>query len=138
MAVIQGDIVGVVFNDPYAGTRGSASIYFTVATYDASADTGKLGSGGTLFGTSSSATLEAMLASVRRDGKTLNIVGGMPGKAGLDGGVAFYADTVAVSTDDITFEISDVSGTEIDATGTNGADGILQRPMEIVVAYDLS
>jgi hypothetical protein len=138
MAVIQGDIVGVTFFDSHYGGRGFCRIAFTVATYDASADTGKLGSGGTLFGASSSDTLEVMLQKVRRDGKTLNIIAGMPGRAGRDGSTSFYADTVAVSTDDITFEISDVAGTEIDASGTNGADGIKALPMEILVAYDLS
>jgi hypothetical protein len=138
MAVIQGDITGVQFFDPHFGTRGFARVSFTVATYDASADTGKLGSGGTIFGASTSSTLEVLLQNVRRDGKTLNIVDCMAGRAGRDGTTAFYADTVAVSTDDVTFEISDVSGTEIDASGTDGADGIKAIPMEILVAYDIS
>lgn len=138
MAVIQGDIVGVQFFDPHYGGRGFARVSFTVATYDASADTGKLGSGGTIFGASTSSTLEVILQNVRRDGKTLNIVDCMAGRAGRDGSTTFYADTVAVSTDDVTFEISDVSGTEIDASGTNGASGIKAIPMEILVAYDLS
>jgi hypothetical protein len=138
MAVIQGDIVGVTFHDSHFGGRGFARIAFTVASYDASADTGKLGSGGTLLGASSSDTLEVMLGKVRRDGKTLNIVDCMAGRAGRDGSTTYYADTVAVSTDDVTFEISDVAGTEIDGSGTNGADGIKAIPMEILVAYDLS
>lgn len=138
MAVIQGDIVGVQFFDPHFGGRGFCRVSFTVASYDASADTGKLGSGGKLFGESSSLTLEEMLKSVRRDGKTLNIVDCMAGRAGRDGSTAYYADTCAVSTDDVTFEISDVSGTEIDGSGTNGADGVTGIPMEILVAYDLS
>jgi len=138
MAVIQGDIVGVQFFDPHFGPRGFARISFTVASYDASADTGKLGSGGTIFGASTSSTLEVILQNVRRDGKTLNIVDCMAGRAGRDGTTSFYADTVAVSTDDVTFEISDIAGTEIDASGTNGADGIKAIPMEILVAYDIS
>lgn len=138
MAVIQGDIVGVVFNDSHSGKRGHAEVFFTVDSYDASADTGKLGSGGKLFGTTSTLSLEDMLESVRRDGHTLNIVDCMAGQSGLDGTTAFYADTTAVSTDDVTFEIADIDSTEIDATGSNGADGIYGRPMSILVAYDIT
>ncbi len=138
MAVRQGDIVGVKFFDPHFGRRGYCAIAFTLAAYDASADTGKLGSGGTIHGVATAATLETILQNERRDGRTLNIIAGMPGRPGYDSGTSFYADTVAVSTNDITFEISDIDGNEIDATGTDGASGIKAIPCEILVAYDLS
>jgi hypothetical protein len=138
MAVRQGDIVGAQFFDSHFGPRGFCRVVFTLAAYDASGDTGKLGSGGTLMGVASTDTLEVMLQKIRRDGKTINIIAGMPGRAGRFGSTNAYADTVAVSTDDITFEVSDIAGTEIDGAGTDGASGIKDLPLEILVAYDLS
>jgi len=133
MAVIQGAIVGVTFNDAHLGGRGVASVRFTMPAYTAASDTGKLGSGGYLFGAANTATLEAIFATVRRDGKTVNLTSAMQGETGRHGSTEFYADTAAISTDDVTFELANVGSTEIDA-----ASGVTDRPCEILVSYDLS
>ena len=133
MAVIQGAIVGVTFDDPHLGGRGVAHVRFTLPAYEDSADTCKLGSGGYIFGTATTDTLEAILTAVRRDGKTLNLTGAMQGESGRHGSTEFYADTCAISTNDVTFEIANVGSTELDA-----ASGISDRPCEILVSYDLS
>jgi hypothetical protein len=133
MAVIQGAIVGITFDDAHLGGRGVAHVRFTMPAYTAVSDTGKLGSGGYLFGVATTDSLETILQSVRRDGKTLNITGAMQGEAGRHGSTEFFADTTAVSTNDITFEIANVGSTEIDA-----ASGVTDRPCEILVSYDLS
>lgn len=134
MATIYGDIKGVVFHDPHVGSRGQAQVIFTMGAYSASSDSGSLGgTSSKLFGVANGGTLEAILHSVRRDGKTLNIVGGAPGRPGKHGSTEFFADTVAESSSNITFELSNVGGTEIDA-----ASGVTDRPCEIWVTYDIS
>lgn len=133
MAVIQGAIVGVTFDDPHLGGRGVARVRFTLPAYTAASDTGKLGSGGFIFGTATTDTLETILQNIRRDGKTLNLTGAMQGETGRHGTTEFYADTAAISTNDVTFEIADVASTEI-----NAASGISDRPCEILVSYDIS
>lgn len=136
MATIYADIKGVVFHDPHVGSRGQAQVVFTMPAYTAGSDSGQLGgnSSAKLFGVSTgSSNLETILASVRRDGKTLNIVGGAPGRPGKHGSTEFYADTVAESSSNVTFELSNQAGTEIDA-----ASGVSDRPCEIIITYDLS
>ena len=133
MATIYGAIVGVTFEDAHLGGRGMARVRFTMPAYEDSADSGKLGSGGYLFGAANTATLEAILASVRRDGKTINITGAMQGETGRHGSTEFYADTASVSTDDVTFELANISSTELDA-----ASGVTDRPCELLISYDLS
>jgi hypothetical protein len=136
MATIYGDIKGVVFHDPSVGSRGQAQVIFTMGAYTAASDNGQLGGNASakLVGVSTgTSNLETILASVRRDGKTLNIVAGAPGRPGKHGSTDFYADTVAESSSNVTFELSDQSGTEI-----NAASGVTDRPCEIIVTYDLS
>ena len=135
MAVIQSNIIGVELFDSHIGPRHTARIRLENAiVYAASADTLQIGGGGKLFGESTSLDLEDIIESIRRDGKTVNLIDGMAGAAGLStAGAAVYVDTVAVSGNNLTGEFADAASTEVDV-----AAGGLANPCEVWITYDLS
>lgn len=135
MATIYSSIVGIELFDSHRGPRHVARIRCVPATsYTATSDVFQLGGGGKLFGTATTLSLEDQIESIRKDGKTANLVDGMGGAAG--GGAAnaaHYVDTVAVSGDNLTAELAVADSTETDLTVANSTS-----PMEVWVTYDLS
>jgi hypothetical protein len=123
MAAVVGTIKGItLMGEPFAGTgRHRAEVFVTYAAYTASSDTTNV------------AAVGAAIAARRRDGKTVLLKDVTEGQSGMHGGVEFYNDTLAVSTDAITGELSNIDGTEIDA-----ASGVSDRPCSFVVSYKLS
>ena len=83
--------------------------------------------------TFSVAAVGAAIAARRRDGKTVLLKDVTEAGAGKQGATEFYADTLAVSTDAITGELSNIDGTEIDAP-----NGVVDRPCSFIVSYKLS
>lgn len=135
MAVIQSNVLGIELHDSHAGPRHCARIRLEpFAAYTAAADTLQIGGGGALFGKVSSLDLEDMIESCRRDGKTVNLIAGMAGGAGMStAGALVYVDTLAVSGNNLTAEFADAASTEISV-----ALGGLTNPCEVWVTYDLS
>ena len=123
MTAVAGTIKGVMLlGEPHSGTgRHMALVTVSFPAYTASSDTTNV------------AAVGAEIAARRRDGKTVLLKDVTEGPAGLEGGVEFYHDTLAVSTDAITGELSDIDGTEI-----NAASGVTQRPCGMYVSYKLS
>jgi hypothetical protein len=121
MAVVTGTIKGInILREPFGGAsgRGVAEVFVTYGAYTASADT------------TSVAGVGAAIAAVKRDGKTVTLKDVTEGQAGMHGTTEFFNDTLAVSTDAITGELSNASGTEIDA-----ASGVTDRPCSFIVSY---
>lgn len=133
MATIYTNIVGIELFDSHHGPRHMARIRCKVATdYTASTDVLQLGGGGKLFDVSTSLDLEDQIESVRRDGKTVNLIGGVGG--GQGGGVTpLWIDTVAVSGNNLTAEIAGQTSTETDQTVA-----LNTIPFEVWAVYDLS
>lgn len=142
MATIYGDIVGINWlrEDPSGSGYALCLVSFTMPAYTASTDNGQLGgnaSAGTLHGAASD-TLQTILASSRRDGKTVTLsaistavaVLASPGK---QSSTSFYLSTPAVSSSNLTFNLANSSGTEIDA-----ASGVSDQPMEILISCSIA
>jgi hypothetical protein len=123
MAAVVGTIKGIkLVGEPFAGTgRHYAEVAVTYAAYSASSDTTNV------------AAVGAAIAARRRDGKTVTLKDVTEGQTGMHGGVEFFNDTLAVSTDAITGELSNSGGTEIDA-----ASGVSDRPCSFIVSYLLA
>lgn len=123
MAVVAGVIKGIVLEcEPHSGTgRHVARVSVEFPAYVASADT------------VSTAAVGAAIAARRRDGKTVLLKDVTEAGAGKQGATEFYLDTLAVSTDAITGELSNIDGTEIDAPS-----GVVDRPCQMLVSYKLS
>lgn len=122
MATIEGVIKGIVLLDPHSGTgRHAAIVSVEWPAYTASSDTGNV------------AAVGAAIAARRRDGKTVLLKDVSEFGAGKQGATEFYMDTLAVSTDAITCELSNIDGTEI-----NAASGVVERPCQMLVSYKLS
>jgi hypothetical protein len=120
MAVITGTILGVkLLSEPYAGAVGRylAEVSCKFGAY-ATADTCKI------------AAVPTAIQNARRDGKTVTMKTVSEGLAGQHGGTEFYFDTLAISSADITGELSDKDGTEIAA-----ANGVSDRPCTVLVSY---
>jgi hypothetical protein len=143
MATIYGAIRGIkVIQEPVSGgAQGAALISFTVGAYTAASDNVQLGGGGTYNGSSTSSTLAALIQSARRDGKTVtlglpaatNVNAAMMVQSGLQGSTTYFLGTFVISSGNITCNIANSSGTEIDA-----ASGVEDRPFQIIVAISLS
>ncbi len=123
MAVVAGTIKGIqLLGEPHSGTgRHMALVTCTFPAYTAASDTVNI------------AAVGAAIAARRRDGKTVTLKDVTEGPAGKQGATEFYLDTLAVSTDAITGELSDVDGTEI-----NAANGVEDRPCGFYVSYKLA
>jgi hypothetical protein len=144
MATIYGSIKGITLHreNPGGGTGRVAFVSFELPAYTASSDNGQLGAGGFDRGAATTATLAAMIQTQRRDGKTVTL--GNPGsgsnqalptcvESGAQGATQFYAAGFAYSSGSVTFNLSNSSGTEIDA-----ASGVTDRPIVIAVPYTLA
>ena len=144
MATIYAEIVGIklIREAPSGGPGRVAFVHFELPAYAASTDSGKLGAGGYDRGTATTATLAAMIQTQRRDGLTVTL--GMPGSgsntslpttvgAGSDGTSDFYPAGFAYSSGSVTFNLSNSSGTEVDA-----ASGVRSRPCVIAVPYTVA
>lgn len=121
MAAIAGTIVGInILREPCGGASGRslAEVFVTYPAYTAAADTTTV------------AAVGAAIAAKQRNGKTITLKDVTEGQAGRHGSTEFFNDTLAVSTDAITGELSNTSGTEIDA-----ASGVSDRPCSFVVSY---
>ncbi len=124
MAVVDATLKGIhLLREPHNGASGRhlAEVFVTIAAYEDSADTW------------SCAAVGAAIAARRKDGKTVLLKSVCEGQAGRHGTVEFFGDTLAVSTDAITGELSNDAGTELDA-----ASGVSDRPLSFIVAYKLS
>ena len=121
MSVVAGTIKGIqLLRAPFGGASGRyvAEVFVTYPAYTASSDT------------TSVSAVGAAIAAVRRDGLTVTLKDVTEGQCGSDGTTEFFNDTLAVSTDAITGELSDTSGTEI-----NAASGVTARPCSFIVSY---
>jgi hypothetical protein len=127
MAAIAGTIKAIqLIGEPFDGSTGryNAQVFVTYPAYTASSDTTTV------------AGVGAAIAAVRRDGKTVTLAadsGVCQSQSGLQGTTQFYNDTLTVSTDAVNGELSNVSGTEIDAPS-----GVTDRPCAFIVAYTLT
>jgi len=130
MAVVSGTVHSVqTIKSDYIGalTAGSvqlAEILFTVSGTYAQADNGIL------------TGVAALIQGSRRNGKTANLLGVCTSQAAskaTDPAAFLGLKTVAISTADVTFEITDNSATTefADATALTAQD----RPFGIVVAF---
>jgi|SRR6478735_5399647 len=118
---IKSDYIGVTG----AGSVQLAEVLFTIPTtetYDQSAN-------GILTG------VAALIQSSRRNGKTVNLLGVAPSQSASkdsDRSAFFGLKTVAISTADVTFEVTDNHvTTELAAAAVPAQD----RPFGIVVAF---
>jgi len=142
MATQYGDIVGIKWlrEDPSGSGQCLVEVAFTMPAYTASTDNGQLGgnsSAGTLHGAASD-TLVTILQNDRRDGKTVALSGistavAVVASPGLQGSTRFYINTPAVSSSNLTFNLSSSTGTEIDA-----ASGVSDEPINIALAVSLT
>ena len=133
MATIYGSIQGVKILTA-EGSSGVmmkvAEVSFTMPAYTASSDSGKLGAGGYDSGVSTTDSLATMIGKRTRNGKTVTIFDACLGKPGKHSSTVFYADTFAVSSGSLTFELCDVSSSELDA-----ASGVSDIPLTVLVAF---
>lgn len=143
MATIYADIQGIKWLREAVGAPGFsvAEVAFTLGIYEDSVDNGQIGGTGTKrngVDVATGTTFEQILAADRRDGKTVTLSAITTGVAltaepGLQGSTLFYISTPAVSSNNMTFNVCNVSGTELDAPA-----GILDRPIVILVRCALS
>src|SRR6478736_5779999 len=130
MATIYAEIKGIVLaSENIQGTTGNvARIAFELPAYTASSDNGQIGGGGYDRGTATTDSLVTMIQKQRRDGKTVSLLAVTAGggailcNTGLQGSTQFYAGTWAVSGSNLTFNLTNSAGTEIDA-----ASGVRDR-----------
>ncbi len=121
MSAIAGTIVGIsILREPNSGCtgRGVAEVFVTYPAYAASSDTTTV------------AGVGAAISAARRNNKTATLKTVTEGQSGLEGSTEFFNDTLAVSTDAITGELSSTSGTELDA-----ASGVTARPCSFIVSF---
>lgn len=128
MAVVTGTVHSVqTLKADYAQRVQLAEVLFTITagTY-AQADNGIL------------AGVAALIQNSRRNGKTVTMVGVAPSQAASkasDPSAFLGLKTVAISTADVTFEITDNSDTTELADATAVASWLQSRPFGIVVAF---
>ena len=142
MATKYGDILGIKWlrEDPAGSGLALVEIAFTMPAYTASSDNGQLGgnsSASSLHGAAND-TLVTILQNDRRDGKTValsafsNQIGVCSGP-GLQGSTNYYAAALAVSSSNVTLNVANSSGTEIDA-----ASGVSDEPISVVLQVTLT
>ena len=126
MAVVSGTVHMVSTMDRYGGSVSNlqlAEVLFTVSGTYAQADNGSL------------AGVDALIENSRRNGKTVTLVdamGGHPATKESDPAAFMGLKTVAVSTNDVTFEITDGDfSTEL----ANGAVPAQSRPFALLVSF---
>lgn len=133
MAVIYGSIQGVKILTADVGTGVTmkvAEVSFTMPAYTGSSDNGKLGAGGYDSGTATTDTLATMIGKRTRNGKTVTLFDACLGRPGKHSSTVFYANTFAVSSGSLTFNVCDSSGSETDA-----ASGVSDIPLTVLVAF---
>lgn len=141
MATIYGQIKGVKFLRETSGggtSVGFAVVTFTMPVYTASTDNGQLGGGGYDRDVATTDTLQTILQKQRRDGKTVTLQNSTNGaatllSAGAQGATEYFAGSYAVSGGNLTFNVTNSAGTEIDA-----ASGVSDRPIVVGVSYTLT
>lgn len=143
MATIYGDIQGIKWLREAVAEPGFAvaEVSFLMGAYTASSDNGQLGGTGTKrngVAVATGTTFEQILAQDRRDGKTVTLSAISTGLAltaepGKQSSTKFYISTPVVSSNNMTFNVADASGSEIDA-----ASGVQDRPIVILVRVALS
>jgi hypothetical protein len=120
MATVAGTVKGIVLlkEDPSNDDIKLALVTFTLGAYTASTDNGQL------------TAIGVAIKNQRRDGKTVTLLGGATAGRGLQGSTKFQTGTWAVSSDNLTFNLNDTAGSEVDA-----ASGVTTRPLAVVIAY---
>lgn len=120
MATKTGTVKGIMLlkEDPSQDDIKLALVTFTMPAYTAAADNGQL------------TAIAGAIATQRRDGKTVTLLGAAPAGRGLQGSTSYQTGTWAVSTNDLTFNLNDTSNAEVDA-----ASGVSDRPLAVVIAY---
>lgn len=120
MATVVGTVKGIMLlkEAPVSETIKLALISFTMPAYTASSDNGQL------------TAVTTAIANQRRDGKTNTLLGAVMAGRGLQGTTEFGTGTWAVSSANLTFNLNDTSGSEVDA-----ASGVVDRPLQVIVAY---
>ena len=134
MATIYGSVRGIEVLRHHGidnSNIGSVLVSFTVDdAYTAASDNGQLGGGGKFQGASTSLTMAQMIAETLRDGKTITLFDACMVAPGKAGSTLLYADTFAVATGNLTFEVCNSASTE-----QNAASGVTDRPYQIAVSY---
>lgn len=143
MATIYGDIQGIRFARESVGKPGEClvEIAFNMPIYTAASDNGQLGGTGTLrngVAITAGDTLQTLIQKQRRDGKTIALSAVPTSVAllmehGRQGVIDYWIQTPAVSAGNLTFNVSNAAGTEIDA-----AAGVFDRPILIGVWVTLT
>ena len=123
MATIAGSVRGIVLlNEELNGDDGyGALVYFTMGAYTAASDNGQL------------TNIATAIQNTRRDGKTVTLVDACHARRGAQSTTEFETRTWAVSSGSLTFNVTNTSGSEVDA-----ASGVTTRPLCAYVAYTLS
>lgn len=142
MATRYASVRGIRFMRESIGSgtgTGFAVVTFEMPdAYTASADNGQLGGGGFDRGAATTDSLQTIISKQRRDGKTVTLQNATVGLAttlqpGKQGATEFWAGTFAISSGNITFNLCNSAGTEIDA-----ASGVTARCIALGVSYTLS
>ena len=126
MAAVTGTVHSVhTLKSDMVGPIQLAEVLFTVAGTYAQADNGIL------------AGVAALIQNSRRNGKTVTMTGVAPAQAASTNTAGQYLGlkTVAISTADVTFEITD---THVSTELAAGAMPAQSRPFGIVVAFQES
>lgn len=134
------NVLGVKWLEEPRGSEkgGFAVITFDLAgtAYTGGADTAQLGGGGTDGRQTTAATLQTIVQNRRRDGKTVTLIAGMNGYAGIQSvatnGPNISAQTVAVAAGNVTLTLFSLPTGGVAVTTTSA---LWESPMAIVVAY---
>lgn len=137
MAVVQANILGVTWLSEFAGADkgGVAIVSFDLNSVAATAgDTIKLGASGYDDGVATTSTLAAILATRRRDGKTVTLTGVAGTVApGAQGSTLFYPWSAAVSAGNVQSIVMSYSSTS--AAGSAVASTAFDKPAVIAFTY---
>jgi hypothetical protein len=123
MANVDGTVKGIMLlREPVtSGIRNLAIVTATFGAYTAATDTARL------------VTIATAIQNQRRDNKTVTIRGAMTAESGLVGSTQVYIGGTITPGATTTFNLANAAGTD-----TTFATGNPDRPVAIVIAYDLS
>ena len=137
MATKDGTIKAIeLLRDPFdGGTDYTAIVSATFPAYTSATDTAQIGGSATaqLYGAAND-TLATLIQKTRKDGKTVTVRSATRDQPGSQGGVAAYAGgACTVTGGNVTFNLSDVAGTD-----TTFAAGVSDVPVRVAVHYSVA
>ena len=124
MSTIYGKVIGVSNpkrDETTTRLRNIARLAVTFGSYASATDSGAI----------STATID--IAGCLRNGKTITLRSAQCVQAGSDGSTEIYTGAITTSSPNLTFNITNAAGTEIDCGATTS-----YRPMMIDVVFDES